>query len=90
MDEIHLFNEKGVIYNGTHPQYYNMSVNDGEQIGFFAKMLDDKSAKLCQDVMPNTATQEMVQTHTAVVRLHRLQFGAVFGQKLPNLAENAF
>lgn len=61
VDEIHLFNEKGVIYNGTHPQYYNMSVNDGEQIGFFAKMLDDKSAKLCQDVMPNTATQEMVQ-----------------------------
>lgn len=61
VDEIHLFNEDGVIYNGTHPQYYNMSVNDGEQIGFFAKMLEDKSAKLCQDMMPNTAKKEMVQ-----------------------------
>ncbi len=61
VDEIHLFNEEGVIYNGTHPQYYNMSVNDGEQIGFFAAMLEDKNAKLCQEVMPNTAENEMVQ-----------------------------
>lgn len=61
VDEIHLFNEQGVIFNGTHPEYYNMSVYDGEQIGFFKKMLDDKSMKLVQELGPNTSNGSMSQ-----------------------------
>lgn len=61
VDEIHLFNEKGVIFNGTHPQYYNMSVNDGKQIGFFKRMLEDKSAKLVQPITPNTSNGSLIQ-----------------------------
>lgn len=61
VDEIHLFNEEGVIFNGTHPEYYNMSVNDGEQIGFFKKMLEDKSMKLVQELAPNTSNGSMIQ-----------------------------
>lgn len=61
VDEIHLFNEQGVIYNGTHPEYYNMSVNDGEQIGFFKQMLNDKSLKLVQELGPNTSNGSMTQ-----------------------------
>lgn len=61
VDEIHLFNEEGVIFNGTHPQYYDMSVNDGEQIGFFKKMLEDKSLKLVQQLSPNTAEKKFIQ-----------------------------
>lgn len=61
VDEVHFFNRDGVIYNGTHPEYYNMSVNDGEQIGFFKQMLDDKSLKLVQPITPNTANGSMIQ-----------------------------
>lgn len=61
VDEVHLFNKDGVIYNGTHPEYYNMSVNDGEQIGFFKQMLEDKSLKLIQPLTPNTASGIMTQ-----------------------------
>lgn len=61
VDEIHLFNEAGVIFNGTHPEYYNMSVYDGEQIGFFRQMLDDKSIKLVQELTPNTSNGSMIQ-----------------------------
>lgn len=61
VDEIHLFNEEGVIFNGTHPEYYDMSVNDGEQIGFFKQMLEDKSAKLIQPIIPNTSNGSLIQ-----------------------------
>lgn len=61
VDEIHLFNTDGVIFMGTHPDYYNFSVNDGEQIGFFKRMLDDKSLKLVQEITPNTAENKYMQ-----------------------------
>lgn len=61
VDEIHLFNKDGVIFNGTHPEYYNMSVEDGEQIGFFKQMLEDKSRKLVQEILPNTAEGKYMQ-----------------------------
>lgn len=61
VDEIHLFNEEGTIFTGTHPEYYNMNVNDGEQIGFFKQMLDDKSTKLVQELTPNTGDGSMIQ-----------------------------
>lgn len=61
VDELHFFDEKGVIYAGTHPEYYGLSVESGEQIGFFAPMLDDKTLELCQNMTPNTAEEKVMQ-----------------------------
>lgn len=61
VDEIHLFNEQGVIFNGTHPEYYGLCVDDGEQIGLFKQMLNDKSLKLVQELTPNTGKGDMIQ-----------------------------
>lgn len=55
LDEIHIFSPQGKIFAGTHPKYYGYTFESGEQIGFFAPMLKDRSLKLCQGVTPNTA-----------------------------------
>ena len=55
VDEIHLFDEDGVIYGGTVPKYYGYSFDSGEQMAYFKPMLEDKSLSMCQDVTPNTA-----------------------------------
>ncbi len=61
IDEIHVFDDTGRIITGTHLKYFNMTVNDGPQIGYFKKMLEDKSARLCQEITPNTAEKVLVQ-----------------------------
>ena len=55
IDEIHLFNDEGVIFGGTLPEYYGVGFGDGEQISYFMPMLSDKYLTMCQDVTPNTA-----------------------------------
>ncbi len=55
VDEIHLFDENGVIYGGTIPKYYGYSFDSGEQMAYFTPMLQDKDLTMCQDVMPNTS-----------------------------------
>lgn len=35
VDEVHVFDEKGKIINGSVPQYYGFTMDSGEQIGFF-------------------------------------------------------
>ena len=55
VDEICLFDEKGTLYGGSHPEYYGYTLYDGEQISFFLPMLEDRTMALCQDVTPNTA-----------------------------------
>ena len=55
VDQIHIFNPEGVIYSGTNPEYYGLSMDDGEQIRFFKPMLNNKFLSLSQDVTPNTA-----------------------------------
>ena len=65
VDEINLFNEDGVIFAGTNPEYYNMSVNDGDQIGFFKQMLGNKSLTLFQELTPNTASFTQMQYSAA-------------------------
>lgn len=55
IDEIHLFNEDGVIYAGTRPEYYGFSFDSGDQMRYFKPMLSNKELSMCQDVMPNTA-----------------------------------
>lgn len=61
VDEIHLFNEEGVIFSGTHPKYYQFTLNSGEQISYFLPMLKDKSLKLAQEIELNTAENKPMQ-----------------------------
>lgn len=61
VDEIHFFNTDGEIYAGTHPKYYGYSFESGEQMEFFAQMLEDRKLELCQDITPNTAEQKLMQ-----------------------------
>ena len=61
VDEIHIFDKTGRIFSGTHPLYYNYTFDSGEQIGFFKPMLNDKSLRLVQDIVPNTAETKMMQ-----------------------------
>jgi len=61
VDEIHFFDENGVLISGSVPQSIGMTFDSGEQMQFFKPMLADKTLKLVQDMMPNTAKGEMVQ-----------------------------
>lgn len=61
VDEIHYFTPEGEVYAGTHLEYYGFTFYSGEQMEFFAPMLADKSLKLCQDIMPNTAEGKEMQ-----------------------------
>lgn len=70
VDELHFFTVGGVIYAGTHPEYYGYSFASGGQIGAFAPMLDDYDMEICQDIMPNTAEGKLMQ-YAAVWRKDR-------------------
>lgn len=61
VDEIHIFDETGRIYAGTHPEYYDFTFDSGEQMAFFKPMLTDHSLKLVQEITPNTAEEKMMQ-----------------------------
>lgn len=61
VDEIHIFDENGVIIAGTHPEYFGLSFDSGEQMHFFAPLLEDKSLEMVQDITPNTAEGKLVQ-----------------------------
>ena len=61
VDEVHFFDKDGYIFAGTHPEYYGLSMDSGEQISFFKPLLLDKSLALCQDVTSNTAVEKPMQ-----------------------------
>lgn len=61
VDEIHIFDETGRIYAGTHPEYYDFTFDSGEQMMFFKPMLEDRSLKLVQEITPNTAEAKLMQ-----------------------------
>lgn len=61
VDELHFFTPEGVIYFGSHPQYYGLNFNSGEQMQFFLPMLTDRSLKMCQEITPNTAEGKAMQ-----------------------------
>lgn len=61
VDEIHFFDEEGVLYAGSVPKYFNLTMDSGEQIGFFKQMLNDKTMELTQDISPNTAEEKPMQ-----------------------------
>jgi diguanylate cyclase (GGDEF)-like protein len=61
VDEIHIFSTEGIIIFGTQPEYYGMSFDSGEQIGFFKPLLYDRSLELVQGIEANTAEAKPVQ-----------------------------
>ena len=61
VDEIHIFDETGKMFMGTHPQYFGYTFDSGEQISFFKPLLTDKSLKLCQEITPNTGQNKLMQ-----------------------------
>jgi diguanylate cyclase (GGDEF)-like protein len=61
VDEIHIFDQTGRIFTGTHPEYYDYTFDSGEQMNFFKPMLEDKSLELVQDITPNTAEGKLMQ-----------------------------
>ena len=61
VDELHYFSREGKIIGGTHPEYYGLSFDSGEQMSYFLPMLSDPSLKLCQDITPNTAEGKQMQ-----------------------------
>ncbi|HAN51405.1 MAG TPA: hypothetical protein DCP96_06835 [Lachnospiraceae bacterium] len=102
VDEVHIFDEKGVIVSGTNPQYYGLSFSSGVQMGFFSPMLQDKKLTLCQDVTPNTAENkrmmyaitwndagtQMVQIGISPVRVFTELRGNSLDQLLTNMPTN--
>lgn len=61
VDEIHIFDQTGRIYTGTHPQYYDDTFDFDQQMRFFKPMLKDKTLKLVQDITPNTVEGKKMQ-----------------------------
>lgn len=61
VDEIHIFDKTGLLYAGTHPEYFGYTFDSGEQMMFFKPMLTDPSLKLVQDITPNVAEAKLMQ-----------------------------
>lgn len=61
IDEIHIFDETGTIFTGTHPEYYGFNFDSGEQMAFFKPLLNSKSLEAVQDITPNTAEDKLMQ-----------------------------
>ena len=61
IDEIHFIDSTGKIFSGTHPKYYDLTFDSGEQIAYFKPLLIDKNLEMVQDVRPNTAENKMMQ-----------------------------
>lgn len=91
VDEIHLFDLSGEIYFGTHPEYYHFTFQSGEQMNYFLPMLEDSSLEMCQEIMPNTAENKLMQ-YAAVWREDRkgiIQVGLVPERVMKIKEENA-
>lgn len=61
VDEIHCFTPDGVLFAGTHPEYYGYTFESGEQMRYFLPMLKDRNLKLCQEIMMNTSEGRQMQ-----------------------------
>ncbi len=60
IDEINIFDTKGLIAYSTVPDYVGFSIYSGGQIAFFEPMMTDKSLELCQDMTPNTKDGKLI------------------------------
>lgn len=61
VDELHLFDTKGRLFDGSEPRYFDYTFESGEQMQFFLPMLEDTALQLCQQITPNTAEGKLMQ-----------------------------
>lgn len=61
VDELHVTDEKGVIYWGTVPEYYGFDFNSSDQTREFLPILKDSSVKIAQEPQPNGASGKLFQ-----------------------------
>lgn len=61
VDELHLFDTEGRLFDGSEPKYFDYTFESGEQMRFFLPMLKDYNLQLCQEVTPNTAESKLMQ-----------------------------
>lgn len=61
VDEIHIFDNEGRIYAGTHPEFFDITFYSGEQMEYFLPMLTNKELEMVQDITPNTAQNKPMQ-----------------------------
>lgn len=54
VDDILIFNDKGVAIGGTNDEALGLTFEDGEQISYFKPLLENKSLKLTQGLSPRT------------------------------------
>ncbi|MCQ2592245.1 MAG: GGDEF domain-containing protein [Treponema sp.] len=92
VDEIHIFNDDGVIISGTRPDYYGMSFNSGEQMAFFKPMLFNKKLSMCQGITENTAENKpMIYAITWCLHgIHMVQIGIDAASFMEKLNKNNF
>ena len=60
VDEVNIFDKKGLIAYSTVKEYVGFSIYSGGQIAFFEPMMDDHSRELCQDLTPNTKEGKLI------------------------------
>lgn len=61
VDEIHIMDESGVIYAGTNPEYYQLSIKQMERMQFFLPILENRSRKLCEKIAPQLEDSNAMQ-----------------------------
>ena len=61
VDELHVTDEKGVIWWGTVPDYYGFDFSSSDQTKPFLPILTDPSVKIAQEPQPNGASGKLFQ-----------------------------
>ncbi|MGN0666822.1 MAG: methyl-accepting chemotaxis protein [Huintestinicola sp.] len=61
VDEVHVTDEKGVIYWGTVPEYYGFDFSTSDQTRAFLPILEDPDLKIAQEPQPNGASGILFQ-----------------------------
>ena len=88
-DEINIFNENGIITNGTVPDYYGFDAASGEQSKPFLEGISNKNFEIVQEAQPNVVTGKLFQ-YIGVARQDKpgiIQIGIV-PEKLQAKLEN--
>ncbi|WP_432649208.1 methyl-accepting chemotaxis protein [Huintestinicola sp.] len=61
VDELHVTDDKGIIYWGTVPDYYGFDFSSSDQTKEFLPILTDSSLKIAQEPQPNGASGKLFQ-----------------------------
>lgn len=61
VDELHVIDEKGILFAGSIPKYFGMDFRDTDQTREFLSILDDPESYLVQDIRPNGYEQKVFQ-----------------------------